>query len=147
MPWEYIGAGMYFYLDNQDRAIVPTTENSVQVIQIPEPGSKDEFKLVREYDLSAHIVPLSWPHEDSVAWVLPDWSGAYYWFATTAGMVGNIHVHSGEVNTFQLDGEIIEKGTHEELLAQQSFYHRLYMSQFKGQSVPESDLQPSSQAS
>jgi len=108
MPWEYIGAGMYFYLDNQDKAIVPTTENSVKVVQVPEPGSEDEFQLVREYDLSAHVVPLSWPHEDSVAWVLPDWSGAYYWYATTAGMVGTINVHTGEVYTFQLDGEIIE---------------------------------------
>jgi ATP-binding cassette subfamily B protein len=31
------------------------------------------------------------------------------------------------------EGEIIERGTHEELLAQQGFYHHLYMSQFKGQ--------------
>ena len=31
------------------------------------------------------------------------------------------------------DGEIIEQGTHHELLDQQGFYHNLYMSQFKGQ--------------
>ena len=31
------------------------------------------------------------------------------------------------------DGRIIERGTHEELLAQQGFYCNLYMSQFKGQ--------------
>ena len=30
------------------------------------------------------------------------------------------------------DGRIIERGTHEDLLAQQGFYHNLYMSQFKG---------------
>ena len=37
------------------------------------------------------------------------------------------------------DGEIIERGTHQELLAQQGFYHHLYVSQFKGQHhlVPE----------
>jgi ATP-binding cassette subfamily B multidrug efflux pump len=29
-------------------------------------------------------------------------------------------------------GEIIERGTHQELLAKQGFYHNLYMSQFKG---------------
>jgi ATP-binding cassette subfamily B multidrug efflux pump len=30
------------------------------------------------------------------------------------------------------DGRIIERGTHDELLAQRGFYHNLYMSQFKG---------------
>jgi len=30
-------------------------------------------------------------------------------------------------------GEVIERGTHEELLAQQGFYQHLYVSQFKGQ--------------
>ncbi len=33
------------------------------------------------------------------------------------------------------DGEIIERGSHQELLAQQGFYHHLYMSQFRGQEV------------
>lgn len=32
-------------------------------------------------------------------------------------------------------GEIIERGTHAGLLAQQGFYHHLYMSQFKGQEI------------
>ena len=36
------------------------------------------------------------------------------------------------------DGEIIERGTHAELLARRGFYHNLYMSQFKGQAMPES---------
>jgi len=30
------------------------------------------------------------------------------------------------------DGEIVERGTHESLLAQRGFYHHLYMSQFRG---------------
>jgi len=30
-------------------------------------------------------------------------------------------------------GEIIERGTHDELLAKQGFYYNLYMSQFKRQ--------------
>jgi ABC-type multidrug transport system fused ATPase/permease subunit len=30
------------------------------------------------------------------------------------------------------DGEIIERGTHESLLARGGFYHNLYTSQFKG---------------
>jgi len=33
------------------------------------------------------------------------------------------------------EGEIIEQGNHEELLAMKSFYYNLYMSQFKGQQI------------
>ena len=107
MPWEYIGAGMYFYLDEQDRAVVPTTKNTIQVIQTPD-DVDGAFALVREYDLSEHVVDMRWPHRDSVAWVLPDWSGEVYWYATTAGVVGTVDVASGDVQTVQLADEIIE---------------------------------------
>jgi ATP-binding cassette subfamily B protein len=33
------------------------------------------------------------------------------------------------------DGEIIERGTHAQLLAARGFYHHLYMSQFKGEAI------------
>jgi len=33
------------------------------------------------------------------------------------------------------DGEIIERGTHDSLLALKGFYHHLYMSQFKGEAI------------
>jgi ATP-binding cassette subfamily B protein len=33
------------------------------------------------------------------------------------------------------NGEIVEQGTHEELLARRGFYYQLYMSQFKGQAI------------
>jgi len=33
------------------------------------------------------------------------------------------------------DGEIVERGTHQELLARRGFYHHLYTSQFKGRTV------------
>jgi len=35
------------------------------------------------------------------------------------------------------NGEIIETGTHESLLGEKGFYYRLYMSQFKGQVLPQ----------
>lgn len=108
LPWKYIGAGMYFYLDEQDRAVVPTTHNTVEVIQTSPPGNDAGFKLVRSYDLSAHVVAMNWPQEDSVAWVLPEWSGKRYWYATLAGMVGTIDVESGAIRTLRLDGEIVE---------------------------------------
>jgi ATP-binding cassette subfamily B protein len=33
------------------------------------------------------------------------------------------------------DGEIVEQGTHQELLDRRGFYHHLYLSQFKGQAI------------
>ena len=33
------------------------------------------------------------------------------------------------------DGQIIERGNHQELLAKQGFYHHLYMAQFKGRAI------------
>jgi hypothetical protein len=106
-PWKYIGAGMYFYLDHRDRAVVPTTRNTIQVVETPVDDT-GEFSLFREYDLSEHVVSMRWPNRDSVAWVLPDWDGAYYWYATTGGIVGTVNVVTGEVETHRLDGEIIE---------------------------------------
>lgn len=108
MPWEYIGAGMYFYLDEQDRAVAPTTENSIVVIKTPAPGSGGGFELVRAYDLSDYVIPLPWPRQDSVAWALPDWEGEYYWFGTTEGVVGVVNIASGAVQSFRLEGEILE---------------------------------------
>lgn len=33
------------------------------------------------------------------------------------------------------NGEIVEQGTHDQLLEQQGFYHHLYVSQFKGEAI------------
>ncbi|HFD39582.1 MAG TPA: hypothetical protein ENJ31_07020 [Anaerolineae bacterium] len=107
-PWEYLGAGMYFYLDAQDRVVVPTTDNTIRIIQVPDMEQRTAFELVREYDLRSDVVPLPWPDQDSVAWVLPDWDGSVYWYATTAGMVGAVDAASGSVRTLRLAGEIIE---------------------------------------
>ena len=107
-PWEYLGAGMYFYLDEQGRAVIPTTDNTIRLVQVPDMRERTTFELVREYDLQSHVVPLSWPDQDSAAWILPDWDGTVYWYATTGGMVGTIDIGTGSVRTMRLEGEIIE---------------------------------------
>ena len=33
------------------------------------------------------------------------------------------------------EGEIVERGTHQQLLNRRGFYHQLYVSQFKGQAI------------
>jgi hypothetical protein len=105
LPWEYLGAGTYFYLDNQDRAVVPTTINTLQVVQAPDLVERKEFELVREYDLADYMVP---GKDDSPAFALPDWDGKYYWFASVQGVVGTIDIDTGVVRTMRLDGELIE---------------------------------------
>lgn len=113
MPCKYLRAGVYFYLDGQNRAIVPTTDNTLQVIQVPEDPAVETFTLVREYDLSAHVVKLPWPKLDSVAWVMPEWPAAgqdvaRYWYATIEGLVGVVDLQSGDIATWKSGDEIIE---------------------------------------
>jgi len=73
------GGGGYFYLDNQDRAVVPTTTRHVQIYaETPAPG----FELVRDIDLSRVVAD-----GESIISGLPDWSGRI-WFASTGGVVG-----------------------------------------------------------
>jgi hypothetical protein len=75
------GGGGYFYLDNQDRAVVPTTTRHVQVFaETPAPG----FAMVRDIDLSGVI-----PDGESIISALPDWGGRI-WFASTGGVVGYV---------------------------------------------------------
>ena len=118
MPWKYIGAGMYFYLDHQGRAIIPTTRNTIMVIQTPA-NPADGFKLLREYDASQHVVQLPWPKLDSIAWVMPEWPDnkehaannagtPRYWYATIEGLVGVIDTDTGKISTWKVPGEIIE---------------------------------------
>jgi hypothetical protein len=73
--------GGYFYLDNQDRAVVPTTTRHVQVFaETAAPG----FSMVRDIDLSGVV-----PDGDAIISALPDWSGRL-WFASTGGVVGYV---------------------------------------------------------
>lgn len=40
-------------------------------------------------------------------------------------------IRKADIILFIRDGEVVERGTHDELLAQQGFYHQLYTSQFR----------------
>jgi len=113
LPWKYLGAGVYFYLDAQDRAVVPTTRNTLLVVKAPDDPAAG-FTRLREYDLSRHVATLPWPRLDSVAWVMPEWpadnapDARRYWYATIAGLVGAVDAGSGDVITWRAPGEIIE---------------------------------------
>lgn len=93
---DFSGGG-YFYLDQKDRAVVPTTTHHIFVIrQTAGPG----FELVRDYDLSGAIAD-----GDKIMSTIPDWDGRLF-FVTQRGVVGAVKRASGRVRTLSLDESI-----------------------------------------
>jgi hypothetical protein len=75
------GAG-YFYLDNQDRVIVPTTNKHIYKFGVE--GNPSQFVLEVDYDLTAL------PDPCHVISALPDWKGNL-WFITEEGGIGIVN--------------------------------------------------------
>jgi len=90
------GGGGYFYLDDQDRAVIPTTNGHVYVVA---EGAGPSFHLVRDYDISAAI-----GSGGKITSALPDWSGRI-WFESFDGVLGTIDPTSGAVHTLALHEE------------------------------------------
>jgi hypothetical protein len=85
------GGGGYFYLDDQDRAVIPTTSHHILVVgETSAPG----FALQHDYDVSGVV-----GSGDSILSALPDWSGRI-WFASAKGFVGTVDPGSGAVKSY-----------------------------------------------
>ncbi len=101
-PLEDLCGGAYFYLDEQDRAIVETTNAQVWVLAESEtPVGPPTFSLERTYDLSSAV-----PEGDCLIALMPDWDGRI-WFVTQDGGVGTLDPATGRVRSIRLDGERI----------------------------------------
>ena len=99
-PFQDFSGGGYFYLDNEGRAVVPTTTRHVFVIR-PRGSRRDAtLELERDYDLTGTLTST-----DKIISVLPDWSGRI-WFATVEGLIGTIDPSSGSIQAIAL-GESI----------------------------------------
>ena len=99
-PFTDFSGGGYFYLDQNDRAVIPTTDGQIWVVGETAGATGPGFALERAYDLSASMTS-----GDRIISALPDWSGRI-WFATTRGVVGTIEPVSGAVKVVNL-GEAI----------------------------------------
>ena len=86
---DFAGGG-YFILDNQNRAVVPTTTRHLYVVAETDPPG---FELQHDYDLTSAV-----PQGDKIISSLPDWSGRY-WFASINGVVGYVEPDSGVVHS------------------------------------------------
>src|SRR5437588_1619664 len=81
-PFTDFSGGGYFYLDQNDRAVIPTTDGQIWVVGETAGATGPGFALERAYDVSASMAS-----GDRIISALPDWSGRI-WFATTRGIVG-----------------------------------------------------------
>jgi hypothetical protein len=91
--------GGYFYLDDQDRAIIPTTSRHIFVMK----AGDSAFTMEADHDLSGII-----PQGDAIISALPDWSGRI-WYASRNGIVGIVGGGSVTVepigNSFAVDAD------------------------------------------
>jgi hypothetical protein len=85
------GSGGYFYLDNQDRAVIPTTTRHIVVVAEQDTPLGTLLVQQKDYDVTGAVAL-----GDEIESALPDWSGRI-WFASTKGVVGTIDPASGSV--------------------------------------------------
>jgi hypothetical protein len=95
-PLTDFSGGGYFYLDNQDRAVVATTLRHIWVVGETSGPLGAGFALERDYDVSLQV-----PAGDAIISALPDWSGRI-WFASVKGIVGTVDPATGAVKTIDL---------------------------------------------
>lgn len=81
-PWKNLCGGAYFYLDQEDRAVVATTDRRILTFTTSDDAGRPTLTQVDETDLSDVI-----PDGDCLLALMPDWGGRT-WFATTGGRVG-----------------------------------------------------------
>jgi hypothetical protein len=93
-PFTEFSGGGYFYLDQSDRAVIPTTDGQIWVVAETADATGPGFALERAYDLSPYLA-----EGDKIISALPDWSGRI-WFATTKGVVGTVDPATGAVKLY-----------------------------------------------
>ena len=99
-PFNDFAGGGYFYLDERDRAVIPTTDRHIYVVGQRTTSGGPEFVRERDYDVSAAV-----PAPDKIVSALPDWSGRI-WFVSAAGVVGAVDPQTGAVKVHRLAEEI-----------------------------------------
>jgi len=104
-------SGWYVRLDNQDRILIPTGDQSIRIYEIVENNKEPSFSLVRSYDLSK-VLPeegqdrfLSNPVD-----VVPDWNGNLWFAIFKPAIVGYVEPETKKIHSVSLSGEVLENG-------------------------------------
>jgi hypothetical protein len=99
-PFTDFSGGGYFYLDQNNRAVIPTTTRQVWVVGETEGQTGPSFSLESMYDLSGVV-----PTGDGIISAMPDWFGRI-WFVSGMGVVGTVDPTSGAVQSIALGERI-----------------------------------------
>ncbi len=94
-PFTAFGGGGYFYLDDHDRVVVPTSDGHIDVVAEAGTADAPAFTLQRQYDVSTYT------GGSLILSALPDWDGRI-WFVTGAGVVGVVDRRTGHVRARSL---------------------------------------------
>ncbi|MFS2291182.1 MAG: hypothetical protein FWJ90_00580 [Actinomadura sp.] len=94
-PFTSFGGGGYFYLDNRDRAVVPTSDGHIDVIAVSDSAGGPRLSSTRRYDVSPYV------GDSPILSALPDWAGRL-WFVSVSGVVGVVDRASGTVRAMKL---------------------------------------------
>jgi hypothetical protein len=89
-PFTDFSGGGYFYLDNENRAVIPTTTGHIWVVR---EAALTGFALDRDYDVTSAVPP-----GDKIESALPDWSGRI-WFVSAKGVVGYVDQQAAAVRS------------------------------------------------
>jgi hypothetical protein len=81
-PFTDFSGGGYFYLDNEDRVVIPTATRHIWVIGETDDTSGPLFQLLQDYDVSGAV-----PAGDGIISAMPDWAG-HIWYVSGGGVVG-----------------------------------------------------------
>ncbi len=101
-PWENLCGGSYFYLDDEDRAVVATTQRTIAVIDTADGEGEPDLTVEATYDTKELV-----PDDDCLIALMPDWSGRI-WFESEDGRVGFVAPPDGPGD--EADVQVLELG-------------------------------------
>jgi hypothetical protein len=93
--------GAYFYLDNQDRAVVATPDRHINIYAETDADGQSGFQLESSYDPTPCLPP-----DERMPSVLPDAQGRLWFIGRTHGTVGVLDPATGRCGSTVLGEEI-----------------------------------------
>ena len=98
--YQNFSAGGYFYLDNQDRLVIPTRANRIMILGQTPDGS--QFQVIDNLDLTSVVDP----ETERMNSALPDFQGDIWFVVKQTAEVGIVDSRTERIRVLDLPGEI-----------------------------------------